>query len=281
MQSQSATNTNHLPNIVSPEEEPVFEIVNAKGAAPIVFVCEHASNRVPQYFAALGLGQQELESHIAWDPGAREIALALSAAFDAPLVNSKISRLVYDCNRPPESAGAIQAVSETTQIPGNKDISKDQAAARVEQVYRPFTRALKDTIAQKSADGALPVMITIHSFTPVYFGKRRDVQIGVLHDSDSRLANAMLTTSAMHTKLNVMRNMPYGPKDGVTHTLKEHGLKNGLINVMLEIRNDLVATSKDQQEMATMLFEWLKDALTSSGTSLEGVAPVNLAAKKE
>ena len=258
MQSQSATDTDHLPNILLPEEEPVFEIVNARGAAPIVFVCEHASNRVPQYFAELGLSQQELNSHIAWDPGARQVALALSAAFDAPLVNSRISRLVYDCNRPPSSTGAIQAISETTPIPGNKDISAAQTHARVEQVYQPFVRALKDTIAQKSADGNLPVLITIHSFTPVYFGKRRDVQIGVLHDSDSRLANAMLASSGAHTGLSVMRNMPYGPKDGVTHTLKEHGLKNGLINVMLEIRNDLVATSKDQQEMAAMLFEWLR-----------------------
>jgi len=281
MQSQSATDPHPLPNILLAQEEPVFEIVNATGAAPIVFVCEHASNMVPQYFANLGLGSKELQSHIAWDPGAREIALALSAAFDAPLVGSKISRLIYDCNRPPQSAGAMQEISETTPIPGNKDISEAEAHARIEQIYQPFVRALNDTIGQKSAKGILPVLITIHSFTPVYFGKKRDVQIGVLHDSDSRLADAMLAVNGAHTKLNVKRNMPYGPKDGVTHTLKEHGLKNGLMNVMLEIRNDLVATAKDQQEMAAILIAWLKDALAKSGMTIKATEPVNLTARKE
>ncbi len=291
MQSQSATDTHHLPNILLAKEEPVFEIVNAKGTAPIVFVCEHASNRVPKYFADLGLSQQELKSHIAWDPGAREIALALSVAFDAPLVCSTISRLVYDCNRPPDSTGAMQAVSETTLIPGNKDISAAEVHARVEQIYQPFMSALKDTIWQKNAKGAVPLLITIHSFTPVYFGKKRDVQIGVLHDSDSRLADAMLAVNAGHTKLNVERNMPYGPMDGVTHTLKEHGLKNGLMNVMLEIRNDLLTTAKDQEEIAKMLITWLNEALGEPGISLQATGsegdgpevngPAGLTARKE
>ncbi|VAW22206.1 Riorf59 protein [hydrothermal vent metagenome] len=281
MQSHSATKLNQPPNILLAQEKPVFEIVNAKGAAPVIFVCEHASNRIPQYFGDLGLSQQELQSHIAWDPGARQIALALSTAFDAPLISSSVSRLIYDCNRPPDSANAMRTKSENTLIPGNTNISEAEAHARIEQIYLPFVSKLQSVIKQKSDTATLPVMITIHSFTPVYFGKPRDVEIGVLHSDDGRLADAMLALNSAHTALNVKRNKPYGPLDGVTHTLKEHGLKNGLINVMLEIRNDLIAAPKDQQAMALMLTRWLKDALARLDVSLQISEPDDLTAKKE
>jgi len=280
MDRHSATNPHTLPNILLGEQEPVFEIVNANGTAPIVFVCEHAANRIPNYFAGLGLGPKERQSHIAWDPGARNVALTLSKMFDAPLVCSTISRLIYDCNRPPDAPGAMQSKSENTLIPGNKDISADEAQARIEQVYDPFVRALKNAIGQKINKGMAPVLITVHSFTPIYFGKQRDVEIGVLHDSDSRLADAMLALHDAHTPLNIGRNSPYGPEDGVTHTLREHGVKNGLINVMLEIRNDLIKTPGDQQAMAGMLARWLGDALAGFGMALRVAGPVKLTTKE-
>ena len=81
--------------------------------------------------------------------------------------------------------------------------------------------------------------MTVHSFTPVYFGAKRDVEIGILHDEDTRLADALLEelAGAPH---KVERNQPYGPQDGVTHSLKRHAISRGIANVMLEIRNDLL-----------------------------------------
>ena len=102
-----------------------------------------------------------------------------------------------------------------------------------------------------------PVLVTVHSFTPVYYGKRRLLDIGLLHDSDTRLADAMLENATAHTDLKVERNAPYGPQDGVTHTLKEHAIPAGLPNVMIEIRNDLIATEEDQAAMAELLSRWV------------------------
>ena len=231
---------------------------NADGNGQVLLVCEHAANRIPAALDNLGLDEATRLSHIAWDPGALAVAQEISCLLDARLVASTVSRLVYDCNRPPEAPGAMPGRSEVFDIPGNRNLSDTEKAARVATVYEPFRTLLADTIASFPAP---PVLVTIHSFTPVYQGKQRDVEIGILHDSDTRLADAMLDLAPKHTELNAQRNDPYGPGDGVTHTLKLHALPNGLMNVMIEVRNDLIATAGQQKAMAKMLAGLITDAV--------------------
>lgn len=236
--------------------ETVFKVVNPAGASPIVLVCEHASHAIPAQFDNLGLSGAPLTSHAAWDPGAMAVAHDMAWELDAVLVTSCVSRLVYDCNRPPDAAGAMPAKSEIFDIPGNAKLSPVERASRAAQYYTPFRDALAGVVAAKEK----PVLVTIHSFTPIYHGTPRSVEIGVLHDSDTRLADAMLKTGAAHSPHITRRNEPYGPQDGVTHTLLEHGVSGGHPNVMLEIRNDLIATPAEQSLMAKQLSAWVSDA---------------------
>lgn len=237
-------------------------LVHPAGSGPILLICEHASNRIPKEFDGLGLSDSAKESHVAWDPGAYAVAQHLTALLDAQLVVSTVSRLVYDCNRPPEAPGAMPAVSELFDIPGNVELSTDERAGRTHLYYHPFRDLLAETIAAAPA----PVLVTIHSFTGTYRQIHRDVELGILHDSDSQLADHMLALAPAHTNLNVQRNQPYGPEHGVTHTLKEHGIRNGLCNVMLEIRNDLIDTESKQREMAQMLASLLQASLAKLPT---------------
>ena len=230
--------------------------LNAGGSSSVVLVCEHASYHIPEQFDSLGLTQHDRKSHAAWDPGAMATAELLSARLDARLIAGAVSRLVYDCNRPPDAPDAMPARSEIIDIPGNADLSQSDRDARVARFYAPFQSALAAAIAQTND----PVIVTIHSFTPVYYGAQRTVEIGVLHDSDTRLADAMLSVVRSHTQADVQRNQPYGPENGVTHTLQEHGVKRGHPNVMLEIRNDLIATAEQQDAMANVLCGWIADA---------------------
>ncbi len=230
------------------------EVFNAGGSGAVVLVCEHASNAIPARYANLGLDDGDLTSHVAWDPGAYDVARAVAGQLDAIFVASRVSRLVYDCNRLPESPDAMPEISEIFEIPGNKELSDAQKRERVENVYLPFKQTLSDVISRA---GQLKIMVTVHSFTPVYFGASRDVHIGILHDEDSRFADAMLELSGQFTSLDVRRNEPYGPEDGVTHTLIEHGVRNGLMNVMIEIRNDLLAVEQDRIIISDMLAAWI------------------------
>ncbi|MEP1965026.1 N-formylglutamate amidohydrolase [Tateyamaria sp.] len=236
-------------------------VLNPEGRSSVVLVCEHACNFIPQAYGGLGLDDAARQSHIAWDPGALDVARGLSERLDAKLVMSNVSRLVYDCNRPPMAPDAMPTCSETFDISGNMNLTEEQRRDRVATVYEPFRAGLAAAIAARPD----PVIVTLHSFTPVYKGQRRSVEIGVLHDADSRLAAAMMQIAGVHTSANVKINAPYGPEDGVTHTLKEHALKRGHLNVMLEIRSDLIANDADQDAMADSLAGWLADALADLG----------------
>lgn len=249
-----------LHSILAADEGPALRVVNANAASPVVIVCEHASNRLPRALGNLGLDEAALSSHIAWDPGALAVALALGTALGATVIAANFSRLAYDCNRPPEAPGAMPARSEVYEVPGNARLSDAQKQARVQGLYKPFHAAVADALA---ARGAGAVLVTIHSFTPVYFGQPRAVELGILHDQDSRLADAMLAQAAAHTTLKTERNQPYGADDGVTHTLQRHAIKSGILNVMIEIRNDLLASAAGQAKAAQELASLLSAALAS------------------
>lgn len=250
--------------ILSKEEGDAVALENTSARGRAVIVCEHASRRIPRSLGTLGLSDEALHSHIAWDPGALAVARRLSERLDAPLVRQRFSRLVYDCNRPPEASAAMPESSEVFAVPGNKGLDQPAREARTQALYLPFREALSQLLATRAAEGLRPVLVTVHSFTPVYFGQRRDVEIGILHDEDKRLAEAMLAAAGRTGgRYNVRCNEPYGPADGVTHTLREHGLANGLANVMIEVRNDLIREEAGERAVADYLADLLVESLSS------------------
>ena len=240
------------------------EVLRPTGNGGLVIVCEHASNRFPDKYHGLGLDDSVRESHAAWDPGAFQVAKKLSEHFASPLVASTVSRLIYDCNRPPESPTAIVEKSEIYNIPGNTNLSSADREQRVTEIYKPFHNALDSVIDQRIKSGITPAVVTVHSFTPVYNGIPRSVELGLLHDTDSRLANAMYSIAPVSTKLNVQLNQPYGPTDGVMHTLQKHALPRGLMNVMIEVKNDLLLKTSDIDSISTALCDLLQRTLVQT-----------------
>lgn len=248
--------------LLSRAERPAARVLNAHGAGRAVLVCEHASRFIPAALDNLGLSAEAAHSHAAWDIGAFDLAVELMGALDAPLVHSRVSRLVYDCNRPPTAPDAVPARSERFDIPGNAALDAAAADRRTRDVYEPFREALAKTVADRPAPFLL---ITIHSFTPVYNGQQRDTELGILHDTDDRAAQLLLK-KAGQTGLKTALNEPYSASDGVTHTLREHGTIHKHPNVMLEIRNDLIDTPSGVNRVAGLLSPVLAELITELTT---------------
>lgn len=247
--------------MVDSDQENVVTTTGLSGPFPsaALILCEHASNRFPAAFGDLGLNDEAKASHAAWDPGALALASDMARHLGAPLVAANVSRLIYDCNRPPEAADAMPAKSERFDIPGNRDLTPADRTDRATAIYEPFSAEVARVL-----DLARPqALVTIHTFTPVYHGRPREVEIGILHDSDDRLANHLLAATA-GGPWNVLRNQPYGPDDGVTHTLRRHGLSRGLANVMIEVRNDLVASAAGLAEIGSFLNAAIARALADT-----------------
>ena len=252
------------------DELPVVETRNAQADGHVVLACEHASAAIPASLEGLGLAPEARLSHVAWDPGALEVAEHMAAALNAPLVASRVSRLVLDCNRPPEAPDAIPEVSEVHEVPGNRGITQTARAIRAAEIYEPFHARLGQVLDSVLVSARAPVLVTVHSFTPVYRGKPREVEIGFLHDADSRLVDALLAHAGQGPLAgrDVRRNAPYGPGDGVMHTLRRHGEARGLLHVMIEIRNDVIGTEATQADIGRRLATALQSAL-------DGLAPAS------
>lgn len=247
---------------------PVVTVENAGGRSPVLIVCEHASNAFPAAFGSLGLSAADRRAHIAWDPGAVGLARALARRLDATLVAAHVSRLVYDLNRPPNAASACAETSEVYAIPGNRGLGPAERLLRTEAVYLPFHTALHDTLARRLATGRDTVMITIHSFTPVWHGRPRAVEIGIIHDTGDNFAKSVWRELAATSGHACALNEPYSAADGVTHTLKLHAVPYGLDHAMVEVRNDLIATPGAEEAMAETLARAIIAALASRAAPL-------------
>lgn len=238
-------------SLLGNDEPPAVEIVNANGRSSAVLVCDHASNRVPQSLNNLGLDEFQLADHIAWDPGAADVARRLSIHLDATLVLSGYSRLVIDCNRPLHSSESVAEQSAGVIVPGNAGLSRACNALRIDALFRPY----HDTIAGLlDGRGQRPsFLLSIHSFTPSLNGRSRPWHIGISHGRDRRLAALILTALRRNSEIVVGDNEPYPIEDGFDYTLPTHGDARGLPYAMIEIRQDCIRTAEDAAAWAAQM----------------------------
>lgn len=247
-------------NVTTAWSPVLFE--RTEGSAPIVLVCEHASRFIPHDFGDMGLSDTVRDSHVAWDIGALDVARQLSTLMDAPLVSCGVSRLLYDCNRPLSARDCIPSKSEVFDVPGNVGLSDAQRRSRHQLIHEPFHMAVDGLVrGQMGKLGRDVVVVTIHSFTPVYFGKTRDVEIGFLHHDNASLSLAAQRIEERRGRYRTALNQPYDASDGVTYSLAKHADAHGLHSTMVEIRNDLVDTSSKAGSVAVHLAETLMQSV--------------------
>ena len=227
-----------------------------------MLLCDHASNRVPRALDHLGLAPSELERHIAWDIGAAAVTRRLAARFDAPAVLAGYSRLVIDCNRRIEDEQSILRSSDGTEVPGNRDLTKEEAAARVAALFRPYHRACAGAIERVEARGRVAPVVMMHSFTPVMDGALRPWHAGVLWHEDGRIALPLLAALRARDGLRVGDNEPYNGASPHGYTMPTHAARHGRANVQIEVRQDLLADEAGIERWSALLAETLGGVLS-------------------
>lgn len=239
--------------VLGRDDVPPVHEHNAAGRSPFLFTCDHYGRRIPKRLGDLGLPQAELARHIACDIGIAGVAEALSDRLGAYLIAQRYSRLVIDCNRPPDAASSIPAVSEATTIPGNDALSPVSAEARRREIFDPYHRRIDAVISRRLSDQVPTVLVALHSFTPVYAGVARPWHIGTLYHRDTRLPPLLLTALRAEGDLVVGDNEPYAVSDQTDYTIPVHGEARGLINSGIEIRQDLITDASGQRQWAERL----------------------------
>ncbi|RCW83028.1 N-formylglutamate amidohydrolase [Phyllobacterium bourgognense] len=260
------------PRAVANDWHPV-RVSNPDGHSQFVILCDHASNHIPASFGTLGLDPDDLQKHIAWDPGALGVSQVMSRELDAALVESCVSRLIVDCNRPLNAPDLVPSLSEVTTIPGNVDLNEVAKSQRIALSHKPYHEAIEKLAHERAGKGLPdPTYVAVHSYTPVYRGVTRPWHIGVIHDDDDRVAAPLIAGLQALSEFNVGINQPYSPADRVYYTLERHASAFGLPAVMIEIRNDLITTAQEQQAWGKMLSRLLTENIQNPPPGMTGIS---------
>lgn len=239
-------------------------IVNRSATGPFLFTCDHACNHIPVRLGDMGMTPEQLQSHIAWDPGALQVGLELSSLFGSPLVYGGYSRLVVDLNRPPTSPGSMPVESAGTPIPGNQALGAFERRLRLDALFHPYHDAIEGLLTERQRSNLATNLVAIHSFTPDYPGETRPWHVGVIHRHDHGLGVALIEALREDEDVVVGDNLPFQIHDDGDATIPRHGEQRHLPNVLVELRQDTLATAADRDIWAKRLHRALQRAITIS-----------------
>ena len=239
--------------LLAADEPAAVTTYNESGSSPFLLVADHAGNIMPRALGRLGIDAAECERHIAWDIGIAGLARILADALDATLIQQNYSRLVIDCNRPPEVATSIPEISELTPIPGNVGLSEAGRASRVREIFTPYHERIDAELDRRRQAGSATVLVALHSFTPVFKGVARPRHAGVMYNRDPRFARQVLAVLQKEPGLVVGDKEPYLVSDTSDYTIPVHGERRGVPHVLIEIRQDLIADENGQRAWALIL----------------------------
>jgi predicted N-formylglutamate amidohydrolase len=232
--------------LLAPDEPAPFRVENLNGGAGILFTADHAGRLIPRSLGDLGLEPAELTRHIAWDIGIDATTSRLAKLLDATAIFQTYSRLVIDCNRDPAVPNAYPTISEATVIPGNADLTPAEKLRRREAIFDPYHDRIEALKGGK-------VFIAMHSFTPVYLGAERLMQVAVLYNRNPRLSVIMADLLRAEGDLAVAENLPYQVSDETDYGVPVHAERDGLDYLEIEIRQDLIADAAGQSAWAERL----------------------------
>jgi predicted N-formylglutamate amidohydrolase len=239
------------------EPAPVLE-GNSGSGSPFLFTCDHYGRLIPRALGDLGVSASDMERHIAWDIGIAGVATQLAEDMGVHLIAQRYSRLVIDCNRPFDSPGSIPLISEATEIPGNGGLTQEQVAARRRAIFAPYHDRIAGALDARKARGQPTILVSLHSFTPVYAGIARPWHIGTLYHRDDRLPHLLRHALRAEGDLVVGDNEPYAVSDATDYTLPVHAERRGLMHTGIEIRQDLIADPAGQHAWSERLARILR-----------------------
>jgi predicted N-formylglutamate amidohydrolase len=259
--------------LLAPDEPSPLEVHGGGGPSPFFIICDHAGRLMPRLLANLGLPEDQLDRHIAWDIGAAGVAQRLGTALGAHTVLQRYSRLVIDCNRPLLAADSIVSVSERTRIPGNQHLDRGEATRRAQAIFQPYHQEIGRALDQRQAAGRATILVAMHSFTPVFMDDRRPWHVGVLYNRDARIARPLLDALRAEGDLVVGDNQPYAASELTDFSIVTHGERRRLPHVELEVRQDLIADARGQAAWAARLARLLPSILPA--LSEQDVSPTS------
>jgi predicted N-formylglutamate amidohydrolase len=255
-----------MDRLLAPDEPEAAVVQNPHASSAILFISDHAGRRIPRRLGTLGLGDADLERHIAWDIGIQGVTTPLADKLGATYIYQRYSRLVIDCNRQAGVSQSVMLISDGTKIPGNQNLAEEELRAREVEILRPYHALIERELERRKAAGHPTVIFSMHSCTPIFGNDPpRPWHIGIIAHDDWRIGNALIELLSAETDLCVGRNKPYEVNMEIDYTVPIHAEGRGLPYVEIEIRQDLIGDAAGQQAWAELLSGVLPRVVERSG----------------
>jgi predicted N-formylglutamate amidohydrolase len=252
-------------SLIGREDPPPFVILHEHGAAPALLICDHASRAFPRGMGRLGLPELPSWQHMAWDIGAGELTRGLASALDAPAVLAGYSRLVVDCNRRTDDPEAFRAESDGWAIPGNASLTEFERRVRLACFFDPYHEAIAAMLADFRRRGVVPMVVSVHTFTPQLAGVARPWHVGVLWDKDAASARRLIGGLREVDGLVVGDNEPYSGKHPSDYSIDHHAEQAGLPHVCIEVRQDALESPAGVERWVRLLARLLRELIDDPG----------------
>lgn len=227
-----------------------YELVEGNLVSPVLFSCEHASQELPPGWTWDTRDTRLIDTHWAFDLGAAELTREFSRAFEAPAILARYSRLLIDPNRPVDSATLFRDNAEAEPVYMNTAVEPTDRSNRLQSCYEPYHQAFDRLVGESSAH----VLFSVHSFTPVYEGTPREIEVGVLFDEDEAFAHKLADVIAA-SGFRVALNEPYSGKGGLMYAVQRHATTHRRLAVELELRQDLAVQPAVRERLVQCLLE--------------------------
>lgn len=250
--------------LIGPLDPPPYQHFHLAGQAPVLLVADHASRAFPIAMNYLGLDKSVLEMHVASDIGSADVTRRLAQLLDARAVLAGYSRLIVDCNRSLDDPTAFIQVSDGIAVPANLELGQQEKELRVRSFFQPYHDAVDAELERFADHGVVPAFISIHSCTPIFDRVVRPWHLGILWDSDPRIARPLIEALRQVPGVCVGDNEPYSGRDPHDYTIDTHAEPAGLPHVGIEIRQDLIDTPEKADHWAGILASALAPTLGES-----------------
>jgi predicted N-formylglutamate amidohydrolase len=231
-----------------------YYVLNEQSETPVFLIADHASRDIPEPYGTLGIDDLSLlRRHVAWDIGIEDVTRRMSEKIGATAMFATFSRLLIDANRYSDDRSAMPEISDGVVIPHNQGLTEEDRQVRIDRFFTPYHAKVSEILDNKTAQHVEPLVISMHSFTPIMNDYERPWHIGVLWDQDGRLATPMLDILNKNAALVVGDNEPYSAREPLGYTMNEHGTKKSIPHVVIEIRQDLIDTHHGAEQWASLM----------------------------
>lgn len=246
------------------------------GKNNLVFTFPHNALNVPENMApCLGAEKEWFENaHEAHDLYMAETYNLMREKFpDATFIRGNYSRLVVDLNRHPDYAVRHDSSeNKNIIIPHNTSeiCCALQKLKRMEEIYHPYHAQKKQIIEETRNKHNGIIVMDMHSFSPVWNGKPREVELGTIRARKTPLSNALEDFFKQHqTTYKYISGQPYKVADMPSNAAAYIANECDIQYIGIEIRNDLIQNQKGRETFVNFLKNGINHITALKQTNLD------------